>query len=129
MREIKFRAWLADEKQMTYDLAFEEYEPINDLLSGVEHLMQSTGLKDKNGVEIYEGDILKQQMTQYFDKKGGGREKRQWDFVGAVEWGEDVCGFWVEGKDPRGMLNSFGRMINDEPSEVIGNIYENKDLL
>ena len=69
MREIKFRAWAQEDPWdesdspkhvMCYDLAFEDYEPINELLAGVENLMQFTGLKDKNGREIWEGDIIRE---------------------------------------------------------------------
>lgn len=63
-REIKFRAWLIPDDDfeselpyMTYDLAFEDYAPVNEQLKSVSTLMQYTGLKDKNGKEIYEGDI------------------------------------------------------------------------
>lgn len=64
-REIKFRAWLIPDDDfeselpyMTYDLAFEDYAPVNEQLKSVSTLMQYTGLKDKNGKEIYEGDII-----------------------------------------------------------------------
>lgn len=75
MREIKFRAWIGREwdeddnpiMEMCYDLAFEEYAPINDLLANVKHLMQYTGLKDYNRKEIYEGDITNYGVVRYYD--------------------------------------------------------------
>jgi uncharacterized phage protein (TIGR01671 family) len=114
MREIKFRAWIQEgdwiepeemEQKyiMTYDLAFEEFEPINDLLKGVEHLMQYTGLKDKNGQEIYEGDILGCDQGLY-----------------EVKWNSEI-GLWMYG-DNLGMCDAWW------PFEVKGNIYENPEL-
>lgn len=131
MREIKFRAWDTEEKGMLEFLSASQdnnrlsLQPSNDRYI----LLQYTGLKDRNGKEIFEGDIVKQQLTQHFDKRGGAREKREWDFVGQIIWADDVCGFSLDGKDPREVLDSFSRIINDEPCEVIGNIYENGDLL
>jgi uncharacterized phage protein (TIGR01671 family) len=61
MRVIKFRAW--DEENNTMipgdSLAFEEYAPVSQLLSNCKNIMQFTGLVDKNGIEIYEDDIVK----------------------------------------------------------------------
>ena len=109
MREIKFRAWFPkgtdtgdgeiEKGEMCYDLAFEDYEPINDLLSGVEHLMQYTGLKDKNGKEIYEGDIVKTPGAQILPV--------EIDYVGLGD-----SKFWS---------------IGLQNCEVIGNIHENPD--
>ena len=65
MRKIKFRAWYSKDKSMMYDVqdvydysgwSFESF--IEDNKSGKCVLMQYTGLKDINSVEIYEGDII-----------------------------------------------------------------------
>lgn len=61
MREIKFRAW--DGKRLDYspefDGFFEGGSPVNSFNKDGREFMQYTGLKDKNGKEIYEGDKVK----------------------------------------------------------------------
>ena len=120
MREIKFRAW--DGNKIWTNLTELQFG-INGysgnraisfhLPSGgfctTEHLMQFTGLKDKNGKEIYEGDILS-----------------SWDTNFEVTFNNSV--YWVKGisKLKAFMLYDF---MKQEGHEIIGNIYENPELL
>lgn len=77
-------------------------------------LMQYTGLKDKNGKEIYEGDIL---------NNGNGPVY--------VFWNENYQAFWV-GYDSEESEKQYYASTSDfctEADEIIGNIYENPELL
>jgi uncharacterized phage protein (TIGR01671 family) len=121
MREIKFRAWDEEKKSMYYiDLyeymSFDEEAQDNMITCNARKngLMQYTGLKDKNGKEIYEGDIVK-------DRWGNNKE---------VSFSEiDFCTY-------DGSCAGYGFVLEDQyPSdykqtvEIIGNIYENPDLI
>ena len=118
MREIKFRAWDKENEEM-YDVAMIDVETgevaytdhptgynADALLEQVE-LMQYTGLKDKNGKEIYEGDILKDCDT---------RE------IKTVIWHKNC--FIL--RDTKGF---YQWTYFEDEHEVIGNIYENPELL
>lgn len=134
MREIKFRAWNKTAKTMITD--------VNriDLVGTAEVLMQYTGLKDKNGKEIYEGDILGRRPYGYLKADGtkDGRYKgKEWDCF-AVEWGEYdtseaglVSGYEYEtdGKYAGWNIIVGGYDGDLENNEVIGNIWEHEELL
>jgi hypothetical protein len=108
-REIKFRAWHILDKEIVY---FEDWESIRNLAryaeyNYVDNITQYTELKDKNGKEIYEGDILSGYPH--------GSSIVKWD---------NEYGCWHSGFD------LIGNEIKDMPErEVIGNIYENPELL
>jgi uncharacterized phage protein (TIGR01671 family) len=121
MRDIKFRVWDGDIMHQDCSMFIEiddgtvwENDPQEEYHDSLKErhgytLMQYTGLKDKNGKEIYEGDIIK--TTNYRN----GRETN-----GVVKFEADVCesGF------------NFGSIgwYKDE-FEIIGNIYEHPHLL
>lgn len=124
MREIKFRVWDKDLKSMCY-------EPICDAgLINAQFvkpedsptiIMQYTELKDKNGKEIYEDDILR----VFVVKSAGYLILKVWYL--APEWGLSL---YKDGK-PKGYFQmsnwGYGKDVDD--FEVIGNIYENPELL
>lgn len=123
----KFRAWhkateLMDEV-VIIDLYNEEIGVLyaNPITQGEDiqrfdfdeiELMQCTGLKDKNGVEIYEGDVLFHPLQ--------GRRKVFYPYS------ENVASYGLRNID-----NGFGSTLQDSHAvwEVIGNIYENPELL
>lgn len=82
-------------------------------------LMQSTGLFDNNGVEIFEGDVV----NAYDLDRDEGRIFKTVDLVGVVEYkGISFCL-----KDDRGIYNDL--WINAEEYKVIGNIHEHPHLV
>lgn len=129
MKEIRFRAWEKDYKYMNYKVMVgnvwdeENYQWVNpervdyecepgwkhfDENSNIE-LMQNTGLKDKNGTEIYEGDIVLDKLNNEY---------------GEVVFDEGCfLVLWQEGQ------NTVYQATREFYIEVVGNVYENKNLL
>lgn len=124
MREIKFRAWDKNSSRWT------NYSIVDDLLRFYNKhtgcwmtdknqerfkLMQYTGLKDKNGVEIYEGDIAKNIPT---------------GSVGVVVWDIHSTGFMRKTKRKETSVFDYFTLYNSKNNmEVIGNIHENPEFI
>lgn len=113
MREIKFRAWDKEKAKMIKDFRFDEFNDVNDYFADNDFIfMQFTGLKDKNNKEIYEGDIV------HF------KTLRSKEYIGEVKSYEDAASFFVVAKE------HYMECLDDVYDlEVLGNIYENKELL
>jgi len=124
-REIKFRAWDKKEKRMVIWINNEgygcygspQYEDYN--VSGNDRFipLQYTGLHDKNGKEIYEGDIIKYILDSYqifwWDLEFRWAGKRQDD--------KEVFSLARICEENQGLV--------EDGIEIIGNIYENPELL
>lgn len=128
MREIKFRAWYGGKIGMRTP---EFNGNINDIFSdGAGIYMQYTGLKDVNGREVYEGDILKRIVTIVV--YGSGFPPENVDDIQIVEWRECYAGFYIGERDLFAELHAtvdFYTRCRCTKFEVIGNIHEHPHLL
>ena len=136
MRELKFRAWIKNYNCYADVLGFEQgrlfvqfqsgersqnrlYVPIEDCI-----LEQYTGLKDKNGKEIYEGDIVD---VIFPTKLRGVKEHQIW----VCRFGVKRAGFVLNRETNARIFSLTFCEINAKnlAVEVIGNVHENSDLL
>lgn len=133
MNEIKFRAWDRRFKEMRYEInEAQDDMDILDIFSYYKDdyiFMQYTGLKDKNGVEIYEGDIVQ----SIINRKKFIIDFKDFSWVLKTFKQKWLSKIW----DEKEILTfkwycDFTKINNKSPIEyleIIGNIYENPELL
>jgi len=118
-REIKFRAWDKFHKIMR------NHEDINiwdrfmkdDMSNQYAPLMQYTGLKDKNGKEIYEGDIIEYCGSQLLES-----------YMAVIKYKDDrFVADWVD--DSKLFRKDIFFWTKERKIQIIGNIYDNPELL
>lgn len=151
MREIKFRGQRLDKSEFVYgdlihgvgskkgrtyilpnkvNLAYvKDCHPLDGVEVIPESVGEYTGLKDKNGKEIYEGDII---VASTYPFQDNGKS----NYVATVEW---LFSSWqyvlhCVNRNKRGISSGMNQPLQDEHDiqvnfEVIGNIYENTDLI
>lgn len=136
MREIKFRGKRIDNGEWVFGdySRYSKYKSIImvDLLEEEDYWVlsetvgQCTGLKDKNGVEIYEGDIVTACWYDDYEKRF---PKPNYDMTGIVEFTEGWMSYWIADYDKKEFSELNGQGYCRWTIEVIDNIYDNPELM
>lgn len=146
MNNLKFRAYFEQYERMIDNIGIinqnmilvdftnsGELEPI--FITDKIHVMQSTGMKDKNGKGIFEGDIVEfPELYDFYDFEGGLTSVDGLNSASVVKKGNYITLDNFMGKDgtTETELANYECTFDDldfKNFEVIGNIYENKELL
>lgn len=128
MREIKFRCWNAAAEAMQSWDDMREHGNIYQLIDqpGSYPLMQYTGLTDRNGVEIYEGDVVQWGHIDGYIERSGAR-------VAFVDMSDPTRGLVFNATKPVPHKFKIGNFMyaceTEKAMEVIGNIHESPELL
>lgn len=133
-REIKFRAWDKENKEMLYIFSINGFGGFSGMNNKEEkitnkdvEIMQYTGLKDKNGVEIYEGDIIEEDFGET-EKLMVGRDGFEIVFSGGAFKAMHMKSMFDNPQDF--YLHQECLVVQQlKGYKVIGNIYQNKELL
>lgn len=143
MREIKFRAkhgkeWVYGDLHLLSKMPHIHTDPFTKKSINIETICQYTGFKDNNGKEIYEGDIIRDFHSFYFSGDFTKKIRGAYDVTQdkdepipvvsyyrnyAVEWGKRGSYILRNGSDQHLLCTRFRGV------EVIGNIYDNPELL
>ena len=111
----RFKFRIFDKESQKYHNGMEVFDYMRGVLSPDKYVMeQSTGLKDKNGKLIYEGDILKCVHSDIMKYK--------------IYWGRSCWRMKVYGTNNE-IVDDTHLFLDTDILEVIGNIHENADLL